>query len=89
MTLSKPVVATRVGGIPELVEDGISGYLVEYGDSSAHAAAFRQILGKPDLRRRMGSAGRQRAERDFHPDSAARQTIHVYRQVIAAEKNTG
>ena len=61
----KPVVATRVGGIPEVVEDGVNGYLVEPGDVDALAARVAALVADPALRTRMGKAGRARVERDF------------------------
>jgi glycosyltransferase involved in cell wall biosynthesis len=61
----KPVVATRVGGIPEVVEDGVNGYLVEAGDVDALAARVAALISDPALRTRMGEAGRARVERDF------------------------
>jgi glycosyltransferase involved in cell wall biosynthesis len=61
----KPVVATRVGGIPEVVEDGVNGYLVEPGDVDALAARVAELIADPSLRARMGEAGRARVERDF------------------------
>ena len=85
MALGKPVIATRVGGVPELVEDGVTGYLTDYGDVDAIAAALRRLLGDTALRQKMGSAARARADRDFRPDSAARRAVEVYRRVIAEE----
>jgi glycosyltransferase involved in cell wall biosynthesis len=61
----KPVVATRVGGIPEVVEDGVNGYLVEPGDVDALAARAAALIADPSLRARMGEAGRARVERHF------------------------
>jgi glycosyltransferase involved in cell wall biosynthesis len=61
----KPVVATRVGGIPEVVEDGVNGYLVEPGDVDSLAARVASLIADPALRARMGKAGRTRVERDF------------------------
>lgn len=61
----KPVVATRVGGIPEVVEDGVNGYLVEPGDVDALTARVAALVADPALRTRMGEAGRARVERDF------------------------
>lgn len=61
----KPVVATRVGGIPEVVEDGVNGYLVEPGDVDALAARVAALIADPALRARMGEAGRARVEHDF------------------------
>lgn len=61
----KPVVATRVGGIPEVVEDGVNGYLVEVGDVDALAARVGELIADPALRAQMGEAGRSRVERDF------------------------
>lgn len=58
-----PVVATRVGGVPEVVQDGVTGILVEPGDTAALAAAIGRLAGDADLRRRMGEAGRERARR--------------------------
>ena len=56
-----PVVATRVDGIPELVEDGVTGMLVESGDVAGFAQAVERLLENKDLRMHMGAAGRARA----------------------------
>jgi glycosyltransferase involved in cell wall biosynthesis len=61
----KPVIATRVGGIPEVVEDDVNGYLVEAGDVDALAARVATLIADPSLRARLGAAGRARVEQDF------------------------
>jgi glycosyltransferase involved in cell wall biosynthesis len=60
MAAARPVVATRVGGVPDLVEDGVSGRLVPAGDASALAGALKALLADPERRRTMGEAGRRR-----------------------------
>src|SRR3954467_4274112 len=55
-----PVVATRVGGVPDVVEDGVDGILVGVGDVDALAAALARLAADPELRRQMGEAGRKR-----------------------------
>jgi glycosyltransferase involved in cell wall biosynthesis len=66
-----PVVSTTVAGIPEMVEHGVSGLLVEPGDESAMAAALATVAGDAELRRRIGQAGRARAEQLFTFDVTA------------------
>ena len=61
----KSVVATRVGGIPEVVEDGVNGSLVEPGEVDQLTARVESLIADPDLRLRMGEAGRARVEREF------------------------
>src|SRR5437899_6661892 len=61
----RPAVATAVGGIPELVEDGVTGLLVPVGDTQALAAALEQSLRNPELAARMGVAARRRVEERF------------------------
>jgi glycosyltransferase involved in cell wall biosynthesis len=65
MAAGLPVAATRVGGVPQLVADGVTGWLVEPGDLDGLAAALRRLLDDPAAARRMGQAGRQRAQADF------------------------
>ena len=65
MALGIPVVATAVGGIPEMVEDGVTGVLVPPGDAPALEAAIGRLLGDPAAARVMGDAGRQRARERF------------------------
>ena len=60
-----PAVAVAVGGIPELVEDGVTGVLVPVGDTRALASALEQLLRKPELAARMGVAARRRVEERF------------------------
>jgi N-acetylglucosaminyldiphosphoundecaprenol N-acetyl-beta-D-mannosaminyltransferase len=65
MALSKPVVGTRTGGIPEVIEDGENGFLVAPGDHDSLAGSLARLLAEPELRRRMGDKGRQRFEERF------------------------
>jgi glycosyltransferase involved in cell wall biosynthesis len=58
-------VATRVGGIPEVVEDGVNGFLVEPGDAAALAERVGRLIADPALRTRIGEAGRVRVEQNF------------------------
>jgi glycosyltransferase involved in cell wall biosynthesis len=62
----KPVVATRVGGIPEVVHDGINGYLVEAGDVEALSERVSRLGNDPALRLRLGTAGRRSSGAEFH-----------------------
>lgn len=65
MAAKVPVVATRVQGIPEVVEHGETGILVEPDDATGLAEALRELLSQPDQRARMGEAGRKRVEARF------------------------
>jgi glycosyltransferase involved in cell wall biosynthesis len=82
MAASKPVVATRVGGTPELVEDGATGYLVPVGDDAAMAARVLELASDRALRRCMGAAGRVRAEREFTPAQMARKLDDLYQRLL-------
>ncbi len=61
----KPVVATRVGGIPEVIEEGVNGYLVEPGDVDRMADRVASLIADPTLRSRMGDAGRSLVEQNY------------------------
>jgi starch synthase len=92
MACGVPVVATRVGGIPEAVADGETGVLVpleqkpppdfdprDPGRFAADlAAAIDRLMADPSARRRMGEAGRRRVEERFSWTSIARKTLEVY-----------
>jgi glycosyltransferase involved in cell wall biosynthesis len=78
MAYRKPIVATRVGGIPELVRDSVSGFLVERGD--IHAAAEKIVLlsEKPQLREEMGDAGSQIVKEKFELQRNVAKLIEFY-----------
>ena len=86
MASGLPVVASDVGGIPEVVRDGETGLLVPPGDLPALAAALDRLAGDPDLRRRLAAGARARAHRYAWPSLATR-VAEVYagaRQTDAA-----
>lgn len=86
-----PVVATRVDGIPEMVEDGVTGFLVESEDVAGFAQAVETLLADSDLRARMGAAGRERAVRLFAPGRYAEAMTQIYAGLghpAAAERKT-
>ncbi|MFJ4487374.1 glycogen synthase [Streptomyces longwoodensis] len=89
MACGTPVVASRVGGIPEVVEDGRTGLLVDLDDAgeafeAALARALDEVTGDPERARRMGEAGRERAVDEFGWDAVARRTVGLYEEVLKA-----
>jgi glycosyltransferase involved in cell wall biosynthesis len=83
MALGRPVAATRAGGIPEVIEHGTHGLLVEpTGDPSTLADAILTLLGDPALRAQMGAAGAARA-RQFDIRKAVRRMEQVYEEMLA------
>jgi len=83
MACETPVVASAVGGILEVVEDGKTGVLVEPGSPDALVAAIRALLEDPARGRAMGRAGRHRVEAHFSWVSVAKRTREVYQDAIA------
>lgn len=82
MACSLPVVATRVSGTPEVVEEGITGRLVEPRDAAGLLSAITGLVADAGLRRRMGDAGRRRVEREFSAESMLASTEEVYRDLV-------
>ena len=78
----KPVVATTVGGLPEAVDDGETGYLVPPRDERVLADAVIRLLRDPERRRRFGANGRRALDADCAPNVVARQTLAVYRRAM-------
>src|SRR5205807_9553629 len=78
MAHAKPVVATRVGGIPELINDGESGFLVNRGDTQAMGNRVLDLLNDSESRARMGQAGRRRVEAKFDLRKNVAQLIRSY-----------
>ncbi len=82
MACGVPVVASRVGGLPEVVVDGETGFLCPVGDVEAMATRALQILRDPDLQRQMGDAGAMRVQDEFCAGKIVPLYEQVYRQVV-------
>lgn len=79
---SRPVVAFRIGGIPEVVIDGENGFLHPFGDVEAMARSISRLADSPQLARELGERGRQRAEANFTADRIVPEYEALYRRVI-------
>ena len=80
MQVGLPIVASSVGGIPEVLTDGVTGRLVPPGDPRALATAIDEVLADRELARRLGEAARERAS-GFHWDTLAGRVLELYRSV--------
>jgi glycosyltransferase involved in cell wall biosynthesis len=80
-----PVVATRVGGVPDVVTDGVDGFLVEPGDTEAAAERLAALALDPELRRRLGDAGRARARERYSVERLVDDVDRLYRSLLAAK----
>ena len=89
MASARPVVSTRLAGIPELVVDGQTGILAPPGDSIALAHALRQLLRDPDLRLRFGNAGRARIEQNFRIEETVAPLIKLFQKNSAKSVKSG
>ncbi len=83
MACARPVVASRFGGFPEVVEDGVTGYLVPPQDPAALAAALDRVLADPAAAAALGRAGLARVTRLFTWDAVVDRLEAVYRRVTA------
>ena len=89
MAAARPVIATRIEGVDEVVRPGVNGLLVPPADPAALAAAVRALLGEPDRARRLAEAGRQTVERHFGAAAMAARVSRVYEDVLAGARATG
>lgn len=82
MAAGTPVAAFRVGGVPELVDDGLHGHLVDPGDSEALGRAVARLLEDPTASRHLGARGRDRARERHGCDACARHLEQLYRSAL-------
>lgn len=85
MAAGVPVVATRVGGTPEVIDDGEHGLLVPVNDPGSLAEAITRVLGDPALAARLGANGRRRVAEEFSFEAVVCKTEALYRQLLAAK----
>ena len=86
MACEVPVIATRVGGIPEVVEEGGCGYLFEIGDVKGMAEAANRVLGDDSERARLGRRGREIAVSRFATERIIPQYEELYREVLSQHR---
>lgn len=82
LSTETPVIASRIGGLIDIVEDGETGYLVAPGDSEDLAGAMRRLIERPELRQQMGQLGRERVAR-FQERTVIPQYERIYADVLA------
>lgn len=81
LALQRPVVATRVGGIPEVIAHDLSGKLVNAGDAAELALALQELIERPEKARALGVAGRRQVEQEFSANTMAERTATMYRSL--------
>ena len=86
LAVGRPVVASNVGGIPEMVQEGYTGFLVEPADEATLARRLIQLLSDLPQSRVMGIQGRQFAQQRYEPSAVAQQTVEAYRTAINAHR---
>ncbi len=89
MLAAKPVVATRGGGVPEIVQHGLTGLLVPMGNSDAMADAICSLLSNPENAQKMGRAGRERALQYFTVERTAPRLEDIFERVLLGRRGDG
>lgn len=89
MAMGRAVVATKVGGVPEVVEDGVTGLLVPPADPGSLARAIVRLAEAPGLRRAMGEAGARRVRERFHVVRMAGQIAGIYEGLLTTARREG
>jgi len=82
MCLAKPVIASNIGGIPELVENGVNGYLIPPGDSDSLSEMLEILIKNRELCGRMGAEGRKKFEKDFDADTMIKKVEELYDSLL-------
>jgi glycosyltransferase involved in cell wall biosynthesis len=89
MAMGLPVVSTRVAGIPDVVEDGCNGFLIDPGDYRALADRILQLARNRDLREAMGQANVAKVRSEYHPDLFTARMRDVYISLLADGRRDG
>jgi glycosyltransferase involved in cell wall biosynthesis len=84
MACGTPVIATRCGALPEIIDDGVTGFLVPPNDPAAIRERIRFFLDRPDVAQAMGSAGRERVLSEFTWDRVASRCLQAYREALGS-----
>jgi glycosyltransferase involved in cell wall biosynthesis len=86
LAAERPVVSTAVGGVPDVVRDGVDGFLVDAGDVDAMADRLRRLAADPELRARMGRAGRERVLPRYAVERLVDDVDRLYRSLLVEAK---
>jgi glycosyltransferase involved in cell wall biosynthesis len=86
LAAGRPVVATRVGGVSDVVRDGVDGFLAEVADVESLAARLAELAGDPELRARMGNAGRAHVVERYAVERLVDDVDRLYRALLAARR---
>lgn len=89
MIFAKPVVASRVGGVPEVVVEGETGFMVTAGNAESLAVALIRMLESPSRMQAMGEAGRRRALDNFSPTVRVERLLTLYKELLVAQTLEG
>lgn len=73
-----PAIATAVGGVPQVIEDGVSGFLIDVDDEVTLSESLASLLAEPELREELGRSGRDRVVRNFGLDRTVGQVAGIY-----------
>jgi glycosyltransferase involved in cell wall biosynthesis len=82
MAAGVPVIAARVGGVPDLIEDGGTGWFCDPHDAASMSSQVEKVLADPDAAARMARQAKTRSRERFHPQVIARRHIEIYREVL-------
>ena len=84
MSMEKPMIVTKAGGMPEIIKDGINGFVIPVRDFEALAAKMCQLLEDSKLKRRFGYTGRQMVESQYTKEKVTFDTLSVYKKVLSS-----
>jgi glycosyltransferase involved in cell wall biosynthesis len=82
MAYGKPIIATRIGGLPEQIDDGVTGFLIEPGNSNQLMERLAVLMSDKELRKRMGKAARDKLEKEFSFDRHLSKLIQIYKDLL-------
>ena len=87
MATALPIVTTAAGGIHNVIEEGVSGFVVPVGDDEAMRQRLAELIGDRERARSLGAAGRARALERYSADHMAHQYVELYREALRSRKN--
>jgi glycosyltransferase involved in cell wall biosynthesis len=82
MACGRPVIGSRAGGIPEIIDDGETGFLAPPGDPDALAARIAEVLTRPELAARLARAAREKAVREFDTETVCARMAEYYHGLL-------